>query len=600
MRAGNKGHYAVLCVVAQCSAAPLGIGRGNWQGCETCNSWKTDFLPSGAAMSGAEVLLDLGGAVALLLWATYMVRTGVERAFGAVLRDHLGRALRNRVSGAAAGMLLAVMLQSSTAVVLIVTGFASAGYLAAVPAVAAAVGADFGSALIAGLLRMNLAVLTPILLLAGMIAHRASEARNWRQIGRILFGLGLLLLSLRMIGQASAPLRDGTGVPAMLAIVRGDAVILFLMAGMTAWLFHSSLAAILLAALFAAQGLIVADQAVPIVLGINFGGAIMALTLTRTAVGDGRIVPLANLLLRGTGAILALMASALWGVPAVLGGYDAGNAVMALHIGFNAAVLVVGLCVAGPLCAALHGVLAQRKANFGRVTALNTGDLGQPDVALRNASREALVLSGMIETMLATLPDLLRHGDADAFTALEVMDADVDRVYADIKTYLTQIAGADPRCAAEVARLMHVVVRLEQVGDVVAQRVAVRAQKKKARGLAFSEAGWAEILALHAELMASARLACNVIASEDITIAARLVEQKGVVREMERQSTAQHLQRLRDGRMESRESSAMHLDTLYDFKEINSLLVELAYPLLEGGGHLRSTRLKKATRSLVQ
>jgi hypothetical protein len=260
--------------------------------------------------------------------------------------------------------------------------------------------------------------------LAGMIAHRASEARNWRQIGRILFGLGLLLLSLRMIGQASAPLRDGTGVPAMLAIVRGDAVILFLMAGMTAWLFHSSLAAILLAALFAAQGLIAADQAVPIVLGINFGGAIMALTLTRTAVGDGRIVPLANLLLRGTGAILALMASSLWGVPAVLGGYDAGNAVVALHIGFNAAVLVVGLCVAGPLCAALHGVLAQRKASFGRVTALNTGDLGQPDVALRNASREALVLSGMIETMLATLPDLLRHGDADAFTALEVMDAD--------------------------------------------------------------------------------------------------------------------------------------------------------------------------------
>ncbi len=94
------------------------------------------------------VLLHLAGAVALLLWATRMVRTGVERAYGDVLRSRLRAALRNPFTTLAAGILLAVALQSATATALLVGSFAGSGIVAGAAGLTAALGADVGSALV--------------------------------------------------------------------------------------------------------------------------------------------------------------------------------------------------------------------------------------------------------------------------------------------------------------------------------------------------------------------------------------------------------------------------------------------------------------------
>lgn len=544
-------------------------------------------------MSGSMVLLELAGAVALLLWSTRMVRTGVERAFGPGLRRPLGLAFRNRVTSALAGVGMAVLLQSSTAVVLITVGFVSSGLVAAVPAVAAAVGADLGSALIAAILRLDLSALVPVLLVAGFAAFRGTASRHWRQMGRVLFGLGLLLLSLRLIGDAAAPLRDGDGLPVMLSVIGDDPALVFVLAALTAWLFHSSLAAVLLAALLAAQGLMAPDLVVPVVLGINLGGAVMAVSLARAATGEGRIVPLANLALRGSGAVLGLAAHAAL-APQPPAAMDPGDLLIAVHVGFNAAVMLAGLALAGPLCAVLRRVLASRQVQMSRLSALAEADLALPDLALKNVEREILALAGLIETMIARLPDLMRHGDDEDFAAFAEADRNVDRRYAEVKGYLMRIEAEGRGGAAEVARLMRVVVRLEQVGDVLAQRVAVRARKKRDRQVDFSAEGWAELLALHGELLISLRLAAGVIASDDTGLARRLAEQKAVVRAIERDSTSRHLERLREGRLDSHDSSALHLDTLYDLKEINSLLVEIGYPRLEDVGLLRDSRLTPA------
>lgn len=545
-------------------------------------------------MPASMVLLELAGAVALLLWSTRMVRTGVERAFGARLRRPLGIAFRNRISSACAGMVMALLLQSSTAVVLITMGFVSSGLISAVPAVAAAVGADLGSALLAALLRLDLSILLPIFLLGGFAVFHGTQARIWRQSGRVIFGLGLLLLSLRLISEAAAPLRDSPGLPMILAVIGDDPAMIFLMATVLTWLFHSSLAAILLAALMAGQGLLASNLILPVVFGINLGGAVIAVSLARGVEGEGRIVPLANLALRGTGAVLALVAVMLLS-PTPPPTMNPGDLAVAAHVAFNAAVLVVGLLLAAPLCAALRRLLFRRQAQMPRLSALAEADLILPDLALKNAEREIMAVTGLIETMIARLPDLMRHGDDDDFSAFDEVDRAVDRHYAEVKSYLMRI-GAETRpvsAAPEVARLMRVVVRLEQVGDVLAQRVAVRARKKRDRQIDFSAEGWAELMALHGELLVSLRLAAGVIASNDTGLAKRLAEQKGIVRAIERNSTARHIERLREGRTDSRDSSALHLDTLYDLKEINSLLVEIGYPWLEEEGLLRDTRLEQ-------
>jgi phosphate:Na+ symporter len=204
-------------------------------------------------MSGILVLLNLAGAVALLLWATRMVRTGVERAYGDTLRNRLGPALRNPVLAVAGGAMLAIALQSATAVSLLVASFSGAGVVGAGAGLLAVLGADFGSALVVKLLSFDLSILVPLCILTGTTIFLSTGRRTWRQIGRIIVGIGLLILSLRLIGESSEPLRDSRLLPVVVNYLSGDAATAFLLAALMTWMFHSSVAAILLVATLAAR-----------------------------------------------------------------------------------------------------------------------------------------------------------------------------------------------------------------------------------------------------------------------------------------------------------------------------------------------------------
>src|SRR5690606_6422906 len=103
--------------------------------------------------------------------------------------------------------------------------------------------------------------------------------------------------------------------------------------------------------------------------------------------------------------------------------------------------------------------------------------------------------------------------------------------------------------------------------------------------------GWRELTDFHATVLANARLAFNVLVSRSCETAQQIVEEKDRLREREKEASARHFARLRDGSPESIETSSIHLDTIRDLKQVNSLLASLAYPVLEEHGLLRESRL---------
>src|ERR1700744_487633 len=140
-------------------------------------------------------LLKLAGSVALLLWGVHMVSTGVQRALGARLRVFLDRALRNRFQAFLAGIGVTAILQSSTATGLMVTGFAAGGLVELVPALAVMLGANVGTTLIVQVLSFNVNEAAPALILIGVMMFQRATAGP-RDFGRVLIGLGLILMSL--------------------------------------------------------------------------------------------------------------------------------------------------------------------------------------------------------------------------------------------------------------------------------------------------------------------------------------------------------------------------------------------------------------------
>lgn len=553
-------------------------------------------------MSGSLILLNLAGAVALLLWATRMVRTGVEAVFGAALRDTLGPRLKNPVLAAISGLFLAIILQSATAAGLLVSGFAAQQLVSVTTGIIAMLGADLGSAIATRLLSFNLQPLIPALIIAGTTAHMASGDKSWRQAGRILVGLGLLLLSLRMIGQSSEPLRDSKLLPVIIGTLSGDAIIAFFAAAIFTWLFHSSIATILLISALAAKAIIPLELGLDLVLGVNFGGALIAAALTRSGPSDQRAVPLGNLMLRGAGAVAAAILVSNVALPLDYLGQDPALQLIHAHIVFNVALLLLGLPLA-PLAARLaRGWTAAGDAkNAGSIadaeapSALDAAALSYPKQAIANATREVLRLCETIDLMLTRVIDLFKSESRDDIVTLAMLDDRVDKRHSDIKLYLARATANDMGQieAVQAQELVAACVKLEQVGDIIVRNMLLHIQKMRDRGLAFTAEGWNELCAMHAAVLANAKLAFNVIVTRDLSTARLLVEQKDRLRELEKNAAQRHFERLRHGAPLSIETSTIHLDTIRDLKDINALLASLAYPVLEEHGLLRGSRLKK-------
>lgn len=549
-------------------------------------------------MSGIVVFINLAGAVALLLWATRMVRTGIERAYGSLLKEKLKLALRNRVQAAGAGFLFAVALQSATAVALIISGFVAGGYVTQAIGIAALLGADLGSAFVVRILRHDLSLLIPVFLLVGTVLFRTTEARDWRQAGRIFFGLGLLLLSLKLIGEASDPLKGSEILPIIINYLSKDWITAFVLAALLTWAFHSSVAAVLLFASLADRHLIPPVLIIPLVLGVNFGAAIIATVLTRNAEAAARIVPLGNVVLRGLGTIIALTGQIMFTLSPDLFASSPGDAVVMVHLAMNFAVVVLGLPLSNITARLLEKLVSTpapeaESPQQERLSALNPADLSSPKQAIANATREVLTVCDRIELMLSRIFEVYEVADEHKMKRIETLDDEIDRTHRDIKFYLAKISVGemDDSAAASCQDLLGATIKLEQAADIISQNMLARARKKHERKIEFSAEGWQELISMHHEVLKNARLAFSMLVTHDIEHAKQLVAQKEIVRDVVRQSEERHMQRLRDGNIASYDSSSIHLDTMRDLKEINSLVISIAYPVLEEAGLLRKSRL---------
>lgn len=548
------------------------------------------------------ILLQLAGAIMLLLWAVRMVRTGVERAHGAVLREALRGATKGRLKAATSGTLLAILLQSATAVAVLAAGFAATGVLTVSGGLAVMLGADVGSALVVQALSFDLSWLVPLLLFFGATMFLKFEARIVKQTGRTLLGIAFILISLRMVGEATAPMRHSALLPMAIDYLRSDPVTAFGAAALFTWLIHSSVASVLLFMSMAAQGVLPAEVAVPMILGVNLGAGLVAVGLTRGLAIEARRIPVGNLIFRATAAIAILVAMQAIEIPMTWFGASAARQVVNMHLAFNLALLVLCLPFTGPmerLVAMLLPDAPRGSESFNlmsrRVSALDRTVIKMPSVALASATREVLRMAEVVEIMLRPVMDLFDSGDRDRVEQVRKLDEEVNRAHTDIKLYIAEVNRGT--MTQEEARrgieLTDLAINLEHAGDIIAKNLLVLAQEKNDKRLSFSKEGWGELTALHDRVLANMQIAMNVLVSGDADAARQLVVEKERMRKLERDSHERHLKRLQSGSPQSIETSDIHLEAVRALKEFNSLLVSVAYPILTQSGDLLESRLAK-------
>ena len=555
--------------------------------------------------SATTILIHLVGGVALLIWAVRLVRTGAMRAFGSQLRQALQSFTRNRFAAFGSGVAVTMVLQSSTATTLLVSSFAGQALIVPAMALAVLLGANLGTALAAFVISMDLGWLWGLCVAIGVALYLSSEAMERpRNIGRVLVGIGLILLSLIELNAAAAPLAQSPTFRLILTAMGSEPLLGILAAIAATWIVHSSIAIILLVATFAASGLFPPATALTLVIGANLGNALIPVLDQLGAPAAQRRAAVGNLVTR---LILALAVLPFVGpLSAWLVSLPSADARLAIefHVMLNVVGALVFLPFVGPVSALVERFMPGKEEKAEAVTPryLDPNALDSPTEALAGAMREALRLGDRVEGMLRDTMTLLEKDELKLSRAIAQADDGVDTIHESIKLYLVKVSRNE-LSEEESRRLFEIITlitNLEHIGDVIDKNLRELAEKKIRKRYSFSPEGLAEIRDFHHRVASALALALNVFATRDLELARQLFADKAAMRDAERRATDSHFQRLRSGRAESIETSAIHLDIIRDLKRIHGHIVSIAYPILESANELRESRLRDTKAAAAQ
>ena len=548
-----------------------------------------------SGLAGTELFLTFLGAVGLLLWGVRMVQTGITRAFGTVLRRTLSLYVRTPVSAFFAGIGLTGVLQSSTATALLLASFTSRGLIALSTALIMMLGANVGTTLVAQLLSFDITWLWTAAVPFGVFLFMASEADRPRGIARIAIGLGLMLLSLQHLGMAAEPLRDSATFKAFLSGLAGDPILAFLAGTLITWVMHSSLSMVLMVMAFAGGGAIPEPLALALVLGANVGGAIAPMTGLADSTPAGRRVAIGNLMMRAVAALPFIFLARQSAHVLAMVESDPERMVVNFHTAFNVIAALALLPLVPLFCKLAVKIMPDRfeREDAARPKYLDANVLDTPSEALGCAMRETLNMGDKVADMLRQALEAIEKSDFRLVKNVEEADDAVDALHEAIKLHVTKLTrgSLDDREGHRATEIISFCINLEHVGDIVDKNLMELAAKKIKHGYTFSKEGSDDIRKFHALVMENLRLAFNVFTTRDLALARRLFSDKTTMRTAESAAAEAHYERLRDGRAESIETSAIHLDVIRDLKRISGHLVSVAYPILEAAGELRSSRL---------
>lgn len=543
------------------------------------------------------LFIEFLGSVALLLWALRMVRTGVMRSYGSVLKRWARGAEGRILTPFLSGLVVAAALQSSTATAMIAASFSAQNVVAIGTAFIIMLGADVGTAIAVLVASQKITFISPIFLVIGVVGFLSTEGGKGRGISRAFIGLGLILLSLSMIGANAKVLTSNTEFMDILAILSSHSILLIIIGIVITYVVHSSLAIVLLTVGLVISGTFSIEVGIYLVLGANIGSGLLPVFANWSSSKAARIPVVANLIIRTLGVVVTY----LFTEPIIeqLGiKFPTPFIPIALHVSLNISVAFAGLITSRLLLKLADAILPEDPETFGEIGPkyLDKSLLSSTSQALACAKREALVMADITQDMLRGVRVVLKLDSDDKRKIISDMDDDVDRLFNAIKLY---VAGVLQRELNEeetktAMDLLSFTSNMEHIGDIIDTGLMVLANKKIKQQSQFSDEGWAEIDLLLEAVSDNFELAINTFVSNDTALARQLVQSKRMVRDLERSSIETHFERLGSGHADTLTTSSLHLDVLRDLKRINTHLTAIAYPVLNAAGEVPQTKWKKS------
>ena len=522
-------------------------------------------LSSGASSFGISDVLALLCGLALFLYGMDVMGDALKKSAGSSLKTFLGKMTTNPVKGFLLGLVVTLVIQSSSATTVMVVGFVNSGTMTLLQSVGVIMGANVGTAITAWLTALNslggdsgaeavelLSVLkpdswVPIVAVVGICLIMFVKRGKKKDVGVILLGFVVLMSGMTMMSDAVSPLRGNEAFRQLLTMFENP--ILGILAGLvlTAIVQSSSASVGILQAL-TATGAISFGAAIPIVMGQNIGTCVTAMLSSLGANKNGKRAAVVHLSFNVIGVVLVSVI--FYTLNAFINFAFADLAIDAWGVALVHTLFKI-VCVA--LISPFYKQLAKlsclivkdAKDDHETSTLLDDRLLNTPGVAVARATQVVSTMAELSTKALYDAMSLFDGFDSKVADNVREIESKVDTLEDAIGSYLIKVSShtTDDGDSEQTTKLLHIIGDYERISDH-AVNIVESCEELRDKKIVFSEDAQREIAVLRSAVSDILNLSYRAFVENDLDVAADIESLEQVVDDLRDKIKLNHILRL--------------------------------------------------------
>ncbi len=535
-------------------------------------------------MQIADVMMLLGG-LGLFLYGMKLMGDGLEMAAGSRLKRIVEKLTRNKYMGALVGLIVTMIIQSSSSTTVMVVGFVNAGLMTLAQATGVIMGANIGTTVTGLLIAIKLNDLAPIAIFIGVVLMVFVKKTSYKHVGQIIAGFGILFMGMTNMGDALAPLSESQMFKDMMSTFSNPLLGVLIGLVFTAIIQSSSASVGVLMAL-AGQGVVPIESAVFVIFGQNIGTCVTAVL---SCIGTNRTAKrtaMVHLLFNVIGAALFICISLFTPFISWVKLAAPDNILMQIsivHITFNVVTTAILLPLSGFLvklaCFVIPGQDEKREAKSLKY--LDSRILKAPPIAVAQVLKEVARMGDLARKNYLMSMDMLFSGNTEKMEELEDNEEVLNFLNTNITEYLVKINALEleDNDRQLVGSLFHVVNDFERVGDH-AENIAEQAQQMQATKTTFSGQALEELHEMQDKVIHVLDDSCRLFQERkmDFELAFRINSTEDSIDNLARTCKENHISRLNQN-LCTAQGGAIYNDLITNLERIADHSTNIAFAL---------------------
>lgn len=527
-------------------------------------------------MEYINILLGLFGGLALFLFGMEFMGDGLENAAGSRLKSFFDKAITNPFKGALVGTIVTAIIQSSSATTVMVVGFVNAGLMSLYQAVGVIMGANIGTTITGQLITFKIDDYIPLFIIIGAALILFMKQEKRKEIGKIIFGFGLLFMGLSQMKDAMSPIAQTTFFQDLILTLEGNMFLGILVGAIMTAVVQSSSASTAILLSLAATGAISLQVAIPILFGNNIGTCVTALLSSLNANKVAKKAAFIHLSFNLIGTLIFLpLINILSQVVMYMGG-DIDKQIANAHTIFNIVNAIILLPFAGVFVKLANLALKDKEGEKPTINRLDRRFLETPAIAFEQAFQESLTMYDLAKENLTLSTNALIDGKVKNLKKIFENESEINRLERELSTFLVSISSHDITevDTNRIASMIKIISDIERIGDH-SKNIAELAEEVSTSKLTFTSDALEELRLMYNYTIESINSSYASYKNNNRQKANDTMIFEENIDRLEELLRDKHIQRLSQNKCNAH-SGAVFLDAISNFERIGDHSINIA------------------------